>query len=149
MDALDRNAGASPIGEAFTARVVERWGGRERYERLLWLHTMLRPLSGHSGGVSMVGDDGAVTRRLSLQHGVPGDGSGTTVSMAFAVSRGDGEPEPVPDRAAIRRGERHPVEFRMVEEDGAWRVDTDLLQILVDRLGPLEELVRPLSEQVG
>ena len=151
MDALDRNAGASPIGEAFTARVVEPWGGRERYGRLLWLHTMLRPLSGHGGGAPVVGDDGAVTKRLSLQHAVPSDGSGTTVSMAFAVYTGDGEPEPepVPDRAAIRRGERHPVEFRIVEEDGVWRVDTDLLQILVDRLGPLDDLVRPLSEQVG
>ena len=92
-----------------------------------------------------------MTKRLSLQHAVPSDGSGTTVSMAFAVYTGDGEPEPepVPDRAAIRRGERHPVEFRIVEEDGVWRVDTDLLQILVDRLGPLDDLVRPLSEQVG
>ena len=36
----------------------------------------------------------------------------------------------------------------MVEEDGEWRVDTDLLRILIDRLGPLEDLVRPLSQQV-
>lgn len=148
MDALDRNAGAPSIGEAFTARVVEPWGGRERYERLLGAHTMLRPICGRSGsGGPVVGDDGSVTQRLSLQHAVSDDGSGT-VSVAMTVSDGEIEPEPVPDRAAIGAGERHPVEFRMLEEDGEWRVDTDLLQLLIDRLGPLEELVRPLSEQV-
>jgi len=148
MDALDRNAGAPSIGQAFTARVVEPWGGRERYERLLGAHTMLRPICGRSGsGGPVVGDDGSVTQTLSLQHAVPDDGSGTT-SVTMTVSDGVVEPEPVPDRAAIRAGEAHPVEFRMVEEHGEWRVDTDLLQVLIDRVGPLEELVRPLSEQL-
>ena len=151
MDALDRQAGAPPLGDAFTERVVEPWGGRERYERLLGLHTMLRPICGRGGGgAPVVGEDGSLTKRLSLQHAVPSDGSGT-VSMTLATYRGDAppEPEPVPDRAAIRRGARHPVEFRMVEEDRVWRVDTDLLQILIERLGTIEEVVRPLAEQVG
>ena len=149
MDALHRNAGAPSIGEAFTARVVEPWGGRGRHEQLLSAHTMLRPIIGHGRvGGPVTRADGSVAAILSLQHALPSDGSVTTASMTV-VLRGDGfRPEPVPDCAAIRRGEPHPVEFRMVEEDGEWRVDTDLLRILIDRLGPLEDLVRPLSQQV-
>jgi hypothetical protein len=150
LEALDRNAGAPPIASAFTDRVAAAWGGRDRYERLLGLHTMLRPVCGHGGGGSPVAhDDGSIAVRISMQHAVPSDGSGT-VSATFAVYAGESpEPASPPDPAAVRRGEQHEVELRLVQEDGAWRVDTDLLQILIDRLGSLEEVVRPLSEQLG
>ncbi len=68
---------------------------------------------------------------------------------AVNPTRGAPKPEPPPDPAAIRRGEGHEIAFRIVEEGGGWRIDTDLLRILVERLGSLEEVVRPLSEQVG
>jgi len=149
MNALDRTAGAPPIGSAFTERVVTSWGGRDRYERLLGLHTMLRQICGRSGGRPEMHDDGSITMCLSLRHAIPSDGSGT-ISHAFAVYRdGKAAPAPPPDPAAARRGEGHEVDLRLVEENGAWRVDTDLLQILIDRLGSLEEVVRPLSEQTG
>ena len=74
---------------------------------------------------------------------------GGAVSMSVNPTRGGREPEPPPDPAAIRRGEGHEIAFRIVEEGGGWRIDTDLLRILIDRLGSLEEVVRPLSEQVG
>jgi hypothetical protein len=148
LDAIDRNAGAPAIGSVFTERVVETWGGRDRYERLLWLHTMLRPVSGWSGGAPTLGEDGFVTMCISLRHGVPGIGGGA-VSMSVNPTRGAPKPEPPPDPAAIRRGEGHEIAFRIVEEGGGWRIDTDLLRILVERLGSLEEVVRPLSEQVG
>ncbi|HSD00745.1 MAG TPA: hypothetical protein VLB81_00120 [Gaiellales bacterium] len=149
MNALDRTAGAPPIGSAFTERVVASWGGHDRYERLLGLHTMLRQICGRSGGRPEMHDDGSITMCLSLRHAIPSDGSGT-ISHAFAVYRdGTAEPAPPPDPAAARRGEGHEVDLRLVEENGAWRVHTDLLQILIDRLGSLEEVVRPLSEQTG
>jgi hypothetical protein len=148
LDGIQRNAGAPAIGSVFTEAVVETWGGRDRYERLLWLHTMLRPVSGWSGGAPTVGEDGSVTMCISLRHGVPGLGGGA-VSMSVNPTRGAHEPEPPPDPAAIRRGEGHEIAFRIVEEGGGWRIDTDLLRILIDRLGSLEEVVRPLSEQVG
>ena len=110
---------------------------------------MLRQIRGVGGGQPVAHDDGSVTMCRSLRHAVPSDGSGT-VSVAFAVyPGGEQQPPPPPDPAAARRGEPHEVELRLVEENGAWRVDTDLLQILIDRLGSFEEVVRPLSEHTG
>jgi hypothetical protein len=74
---------------------------------------------------------------------VSGSRAGSTASRAGS------EPELPPDPAAIRRGEGHKIAFRIVEEGGGWRIDTDLLRLLIDRLGTLEEVVRPLCEQVG
>jgi hypothetical protein len=84
---------------------------------------MLRPISGWSGGPPTHGDDGSVMMCISLRHAVP--------------------------ETVIRRGQGHEVAFRIVEEGGGWRIDTDLLRSLIDGLGTLEEVVRPLAEQVG
>jgi hypothetical protein len=86
---------------------------------------------------------------VSLRHGVPEIGGGEVSMSVEPTPVGAPEPELAPDSALIRRGLGHEVAFRIVEEGDGWRIDFDLLQILIDRLGTLEEVVRPLSEQVG
>jgi hypothetical protein len=145
MDGLDRTAGAPELGDAFTARIVDAWGGRDRYQQLLWLHTMLRPINGHgtSGAYPKFNDDDTAEMRVSIHHAAP-DASGRS-SFAFATFGGDDEPEP--DLAAIRRGEQHHITFHLVPHAGSWMIDTDLLAILIERLGTIHEVVRPLSQQ--
>lgn len=58
------------------------------------------------------------------------------------------EPLVRPDRDAIIRGEEHDLDLRIVNHDGSWLVDTDLLAILIDRLGSLAEVVLPISDQM-
>jgi hypothetical protein len=155
MDGLDRNPGAPELGDAFTPRIVDAWGGRDRYQQLLWLHTMLRPVTGHgtSGEYPRFNDDDTAEMRVSIHHAAPAGGGSR--SFAFAVYRtsatvgGDDEPapEPEPDPAAIRRGEQHHITFHLVPHAGRWMIDTDLLAILIERLGTIDEVVRPLSQQ--
>jgi hypothetical protein len=58
------------------------------------------------------------------------------------------EPPRLPNRDAISRGEEHHLDLRIVNHDGTWLVDTDLLAILIDRLGTLAEVVLPISDQM-
>jgi hypothetical protein len=41
--AIMRRPDAPDLGPLFTGRVAAAWGGADRYQRMLWLHTMLRP----------------------------------------------------------------------------------------------------------
>ncbi len=150
MSSIHRNAGAPEMASLFTDRVTEKWGGRERYQRLLWLHTMLRPISGHgsSGDYSKLQEDGSALMRISLHHAAPPAGRGNA-SVGFAMlssSTGD-QPEPAVDLAAIRAGEQHYITFHLVPDGDSWRINTDLLAILIERLGTIAEVVRPLSQQ--
>jgi hypothetical protein len=154
MDGLDRTAGAPELGDAFTPRIVDAWGGRDRYQELLWLHTMLRPVNGHgtSGEYPKFDDDGIAEMRVSIHHAAPAGVGGRSFAFAFfttsaTVGRSDDEPEPDPDMAAIRRGEQHHITFHLVPHADSWMIDTDLLAILIERLGTIDEVVRPLSEQ--
>jgi len=134
----------------FTDRVSEKWGGRERYQRLLWLHTMLRPISGHgsSGDYPKLQEDGSALMRISIHHAAPPTGRGNaSVGFALVSSSSCDQPEPVVDLAAIRAGEQHYITFHLALDGDAWRIDTDLLEILIERLGTIAEVVRPLSQQ--
>jgi len=44
-------------------------------------------------------------------------------------------------------GEQHYITFHLALDGDAWRIDTDLLEILIERLGTIAEVVRPLSQQ--
>jgi hypothetical protein len=151
-DAIHNNAGAPDLGDLFTSRVVDGWGGRERYRDLLWVHTMLRPItgSGTTGDYPSFNPDGSADMRLSIHH-APIHGAqgvhGQRATFGFASSGGAPDPEPVPDRAAIDRGEAHPLDLRLVPDGDGWQIDTDLLAVLVDRIGPLDHVVQPLSRQ--
>jgi hypothetical protein len=150
MSSIHRNAGAPEMASLFTDRVSEKWGGRERYQRLLLLHTMLRPISGHgsSGDYPKLQEDGSALMRISLHHAAPPAGRGNaSVGFALVSSSSDDQPEPVVDLAAIRAGEQHYITFHLVPDGDAWRIDTDLLEILIERLGTIAEVVRPLSQQ--
>jgi hypothetical protein len=59
------------------------------------------------------------------------------------------EPEPSIDRSAIRAGEEHYITLRVVPEGETWLLDTDFLEILIDRVGTIAEIARPWSEQTG
>ena len=65
------------------------------------------------------------------------------------MSTDEPEPEPEPDREAIRRGEQHHVTLHLILNGERWMIDTDLLDLLIDRLGSIDEVVRPLSDQAG
>jgi hypothetical protein len=147
-DALHRNAGAPDLGELFTDRVAGAWGGRERYEKLLWLHTMLRPItgSGTRGDYPRLNGDGTADMRMSVHHAAT-DGSPSHAS--FRIMATAGEPEPEPDRGAIDRGEAHNLDLRLIRSDERWLIDTDLLAILIDRVGSIEHVAQPLSLQGG
>ena len=149
MDGLDRTAGAPEPGDAFTPRIVDAWGGRERYQQLLCLHTMLRPFSGHgtSGGYPRFNDDGTAEMRVSIHHAAPTGEGGRSFAFVITSARVGGADEPEPDLAAIRRGEQHHITFHLVPHAGSWMIDTDLLAILIERLGAIDEVVRPLSQQ--
>jgi hypothetical protein len=126
MDGLHRNAGAPELGEPFTPRVVDAWGGRDRYQQLLSLHTMLRPISGHgtSSDYPKFNDDGTAEMRVSINHAAPDGESGRSsfTLTGSATIGGDDEPqpepepEPEPDVTAIRRGEQHHITFHHVED---------------------------------
>ena len=150
MSSIQRNAGAPEMASLFTDRVSEKWGGRERYQRLLWLHTMLRPISGHgsSGDYPKLQEDGSALMRISIHHAAPPTGRGNaSVGFALVSSSSCDQPEPVVDLAAIRAGEQHYITFHLALDGDAWRIDTDLLEILIERLGTIAEVVRPLSQQ--
>ena len=149
MDGLDRTAGAPEPGDAFTPRIVDAWGGRERYQQLLCLHTMLRPFSGHgtSGGYPRFNDDGTAEMRVSIHHAAPTGEGGRSSAFVITSARVGGADEPEPDLAVIRRGEQHHITFHLVPHAGSWMIDTDLLAILIERLGAIDEVVRPLSQQ--
>jgi hypothetical protein len=155
MDGLDRTAGAPELADAFTPRIVDAWGGRDRYQELLWLHTMLRPVNGHgtSGEYPKFDDDGIAEMRVSIHHAAPAGEGGRSLAF-FTISQTVGgsdddepAPEPEPDMAAIRHGEQHHITFHLVPHADRWMIDTDLLAILIERLGTIDEVVRPLSEQ--
>jgi len=154
-NAVHRNAGAPELASLFTERVVEGWGGRDRYQQLLWLHTMLRPITGtgSSGDYPRFRDDGSADMRISLNHAAPSAGGGHSFVIMGASTRrastDEPEPEPEPNREAIRRGEQHQVTLHLIPHDEGWMIDTDLLDILIDRLGSIDEVVRPLSHQAG
>jgi hypothetical protein len=155
-NALHRNAGAPELASLFTERVVEGWGGRDRYQQLLWLHTMLRPITGtgSTGDYPRFRDDGSADMRISLTHAAPSaHGGGHSFVMQIASTRrastDEPEPGPEPDREAIRRGEQHHATLHLVPDGEGWMIDTDLLDVLIDRLGTIDEVVRPLSDQAG
>jgi len=154
-NALHRNAGAPDLASLFTERVVERWGGRDQYQQLLWLHTMLRPITGTGSGgdYPQFRDDGSADMRISLNHAAPSARSGHSFVIMGAsthrASTDEPESEPEPDREAIRRGEQHHITLHLIPDDEGWMIDTDLLDILIDRLGSIDEVVRPLSHQAG
>jgi hypothetical protein len=103
---------------------------------------MLRPIRSFSASheASQRRDDGSVLVTFSVEHGT-GTDSGWT-------SLGPHDPDGTePDPAAVRAGAPHTLAMRLVREDGAWLIDTDLLALLEGRLGTVDELVRPLSEQ--
>ncbi len=151
-DAMHKNAGAPDLGDLFTSSVVDAWGGRRRYRDLLWLHTMLRPItgSGTTGDYPRFNPDGSADMRLSINH-APTHGAqgahGSRAALGFAVSDGVPEPEPEPDRAAIDAGEEHRLDLRLVPDGDRWLIDTDLLAVLIDRVGPIDHVVQPLSRQ--
>jgi hypothetical protein len=153
-NALHRNAGAPELASLFTERVVEPWGGRDRYQQFLWLHTMLRPVTGtgSTGDYPRFRDDGSADMRISLTHAAPsarGSHGFVILSATQRGSTGEPEPEPEPDREAIRRGEQHHVTLHLIPDHEQWMIDTDLLDVLIDRLGSIDEVVRPLSVQTG
>lgn len=39
--------------------------------------------------------------------------------------------------------------MRLVRDGDGWLIDTALLAILIDRVGPIEHVVQPLSQQGG
>jgi hypothetical protein len=41
------------------------------------------------------------------------------------------------------------ITLRLVPEDDAWLIDTDLLEVLIDRIGTFADIARPLSQQAG
>ncbi len=130
LDDLSNRARAK-LAERFTTAVTDGWGGPDRYARLLWLHTMLRPIDGWSGGTPPeLSPDGTATVRVSPRHIHP---RGNVVSMVLGA-----DDEPTDSNA---------VDFRVVADGDSWRIDTDLLQILVDRVGTVQEVSRPLSQQ--
>jgi hypothetical protein len=150
MNAMHRLVGAPEMASLFTGRVVETWGGRERYQRLLWLHTMLRPITGHGGSSEYpkMQDDGSALMRISVQHATPARGQNASGIMVLRSSTEE-EPEPSIDRSAIRAGEEHYITLRVVPEGETWLLDTDFLEILIDRVGTIAEIARPWSEQTG
>ena len=85
-------------------------------------------------------DDGSVAVALAVNHAAP-NGDGWT---RFGPSDDDA-PEPDPPRSGP--APPHTIELRLVREDGAWKLDTDLLALLEQRLGTVDELVGPLSGQ--
>ena len=129
FDALLRLEGAPDLTGLFTDAVTARRGGARRYAALLGLHAMLRPPSGWSGSSesAQVREDGSVVVALSVQHETPAAFAATTFGAGT--------------RAADA------LVLRLVGEGDAWRVDTDLLALLEERVGSVDELVRPLSEQ--
>ena len=125
ISSIQRNAGAPEMASLFTDRVSEKWGGRERYQRLLWLHTMLRPISGHgsSGDYPKLQEDGSALMRISIHHAAPPTGRGNaSVGFALVSSSSGDQPEPVVDLAAIRAGEQHYITFHLVLDGDAWRI---------------------------
>jgi hypothetical protein len=103
---------------------------------------MLRPITGYSASQdsSRRRDDGSVGVMFSVEHAAGVDSEWTSFG-------GEGADDLEPDPASIRAGAPHTLTLRLVREDGAWLIDTDLLALLEDRLGTVDELVRPLSEQ--
>ncbi len=91
--------------------------------------------------------------RISLTHAAPSaSGSHSFVILSATAQRGstdDPEPEPQPDREAIRRGAQHHITLHLVPDGERWMIDTDLLDVLIDRLGSIDQVVRPLSDQAG
>jgi hypothetical protein len=89
--------------------------------------------------------------RISLNHAAPSARSGNSfVIMGTSIHRAstdEPESEPEPDREAIRRGEQHHVTLHLIPNGEHWMIDTDLLDVLIDRLGNINEVVRPLSVQ--
>jgi hypothetical protein len=148
IDSLMRHAGAPELDALFTDRVTAARGGPGRYARLLGLHAMLRPINGFSwnGDASRREDDGSVAVTLSLRHASP---AGTGSDGGWVVFGPDVDDGVEPDRDAVRRGASHTVALRLVREDAAWKIDTDLLALLERRVGTVGDLVRPLSEQRG
>jgi hypothetical protein len=148
-NALHRNAGAPDLASLFTESVVERGGGRARYQQLLWLHTMLRPITGtgSTGDYPRFRDDGSADMRISLNHAALSAHSSRSFVILSESARGASTDEPEPDREAIRRGEQHHVTLHLIPDGERWMIDTDLLDVLIDRLGSVDEIVRPLSDQ--
>jgi hypothetical protein len=149
--ALHQIAGAPKLRTFFTEVVTDRWGGSERYEQLLWLHTMLRPMSGY-GTVTdtpALEPDGSAVMQISAVHATPSDGGGLLFETSILRSSDDLEDEPPVERAAIRRGEEHFIRLRFVPDADGWKIDTDLLAILIDRVGSIDQIVKPLSQQSG
>ena len=142
MNAFQRHAGAPDVGGLFTNRVTSTRGGAGGYGRLLELHVMLRPISGYSAShdSSRRDEDGSVAVTFTVNHGPGASSHWVTVGDG-----GAGDPQPNP--AAIRAGAPHTVAVRLVREGGEWLIDTDLLALLEQRLGSVQELVRPLSQQ--
>jgi len=142
MNAFQRQAGAPDVGGLFTSRVTSTRGGAGGYGRLLELHVMLRPISSYSAShdSSRRQDDGSVDVTFTVSHGPGANSHRLTVGDDCA-----GDPQPNP--AAIRAGAPHTVALRLVREGGEWLIDTDLLALLEQRLGSVQELVRPLSQQ--
>jgi hypothetical protein len=150
-DAMHNNAGSPELGDLFTPRVVDAWGGRRRYRDLLWLHTMLRPVtgSGTTGDSPRFNADGSADMWVSIQHAAVQGDRGSTAVVRLATAGGTPEPEPEPDRAAIDRGEPHRLALRLVPDGDGWLIDTDLLAVLIDRIGPIDHVVQPFSRQGG
>ena len=91
-------------------------------------------------------DEGTARFRVELSHPLPSPNH----AIAFMVTRSsdarDDEPEPEPDREAIRRGESHTITLTLVNEGDGWLIDTDLLAVFIDRLGTFEEVARPMPQ---
>ena len=72
------------------------------YQQVLWLHTMLRPItgSGSSHGYPRFAADGSADMRISFNHASPHRESGRDVVHISQSTHGREEPEP--DRDAIK-----------------------------------------------
>ena len=114
---------------------------------------MLRPVSGHgtAGEYLKFNDDATAAMRVSIHHAAPAGAGGRSFAFAFYTTSATvgGADEPERDPAAIRRGEQHHITFHLVPHGDRWMIDTDLLAILIERLGTIDEVVRPLSQQSG
>jgi hypothetical protein len=119
-------------------------GDRDAYRDELWYYLMLRPIVSWDGlDSAALRADGTATTYVELRHITPATAADESVATVFRLTRG--EPPPAPDPAGARRGEPHRVDLVLVPSDGGHAVDTDILALLRERLGPLEELVLPLS----
>jgi hypothetical protein len=81
---------------------------------------------------------------VDLSHPLPSSDDAVAFMVFQRVDAGGDEPEPEPERDAIRRGESHTITLALVAEGEELRIDTDLLAVLIDRLGTFEEVARPM-----